>query len=287
MDATATTARRGTASLLGAAAALAVVATGADRAAVASRQSEAAAVRILLVSPTNGTVVPRYGPSPLFRWRITQAGAAPARGSGRLEVSTSPSFAQSASYRFGCGAAAGRCPQKHRWPATQPYWYDLANSCSDVPPVGSCGRLSRTLYWRVRYEPAGAASRSSPVGVLERAVSADRTPPAVTTVAGSSRLGGTAAVTFFVSDGSGSVRDIVELAAGARVVFGVRTAWTAVARVGGATARSSCRCRRRSGRAATASASPRRTRRTTGRPAAPSTRSPRGRRSDGAARLRA
>ncbi len=185
----------------------------------------------MLVSPANGSVVPRYGPSPLFRWRITEAGAAPASGSGRLEVSTAPSFAQSVIYSFDCGAAAGACPEKHRWPASQPYWYDLANSCSDVPPVGSCGGLSRTLYWRVRYEPAGAASSTSPVGVLERAVSADRTRPLVTTVPGSSRFGGTAAVTFFVSDGSGSVRDIVELEAGARVVFGVRTAWTAVARV--------------------------------------------------------
>ena len=67
--------------------------------------------------------------------------------------------------------------------------------------------------------------------MLERAVSADRARPLVTTVPGSSRFGGTAAVTFFVSDASGSVRDIVELEAGARVVFGVRTAWTAVARV--------------------------------------------------------
>jgi hypothetical protein len=233
MGATVIAGRRGKVSLLAVLAVLAAVAlvpTAAAPAAGASRQAAGVSVRVLLVSPAGGTIVPRYGPSPLFRWRITESGRAPARGSGRLEVSTSPTFAQSAIYSFDCAAAAGGCPQAHRWPGTQPYWYDLANSCSDVPAVGSCRTLSRVLYWRVRYEPAGAASATSPVGVLERAVSSDRTPPAVKTVAGNSRVGATAAVEFLVSDGSGVVRDIVELESGASVVFGVRTAWTTVAR---------------------------------------------------------
>ena len=232
MGATATAGRRGTATLVGAFAALALASPAAGPAALAKRERAGGQVRVLLVAPANGTVVPRYGPSPLFRWLITETGPPTVRGSGRLEVSTSPTFTQSAIFSFVCGAGAGACPQEHRWPASQPYWYDLANSCSDVPPVGSCGRLSRTLYWRVSYEWSGARSSSSPVGVLGRTLSPDRSPPAVTTVAGGSRLGGTAAVSFFVSDGSGIVRDIVELEAGARVVFGVRTAWTPVARSG-------------------------------------------------------
>ena len=112
MDATASAGRRGTASLLGAAAALALVATAAGPAAVTSRQSGAAAVRIQLVSPANGTVVPRYGPSPLFRWRITEAGAAPARGESgpASKVSTSPSFAQSAIYKLRLRRRGGPLP---------------------------------------------------------------------------------------------------------------------------------------------------------------------------------
>ncbi len=188
-------------------------------------------VAISLLGPANGTTVVRYGASPDFAWRITLTGEPPARGSGRLEVSTSRSFAQSAVFRFDCGYSSGDCPTSYQWPNQTPYWYDQANSCSDVPPSGTnCSGLSTTLYWRVRYEPAGAKSYSSPVGVLQRSAPTDTKPPIVNTVVGSSPHGSNATVYFHAGDNSGLVRDIVELEDSAgNVVFGVRTEWNVVA----------------------------------------------------------
>jgi hypothetical protein len=187
-------------------------------------------VAIALLGPTNGTTVARYGASPTFSWKISLTGKPPARGSGRLEVSTSPSFNQSAVFRFDCGYTSGDCPSSYQWPNQTPFWYDQANSCSDVPPSGTnCGSLSTTLYWRVRYEPVGAKSYTSPVGVLQRSAPTDTRPPTVNALNGTSAYGSNATVYFHAGDNSGLVRDVVELYdSSGNVVFGVRTEWNTV-----------------------------------------------------------
>jgi len=183
-------------------------------------------VAIQLVSPRSDSVVARYGPSPMFTWRISARGLPPPRGSGRLEVSTTRSFAQEAVYRFDCGYSPGDCVSHFRWPSGSPHWYDLANSCSDVPPEGSCGRLSTTLYWRVRFQPVGGRSYTSPIGILERSSPTDRTRPTVRAEAGSSDYGGPARMLFWAGDRSNVVRYVVQLYDSAgKMVFGARTDW--------------------------------------------------------------
>src|SRR5262249_28474129 len=159
---------------------------------------------IELVSPARGSAVPRYGASPVFTWRISARGLPPPKGSGRLEVSTTRSFAQEAVYRFDCGYSPGDCVPHLQWPSSAPHWYDLANSCSDVPAVGSnCGSLSTTLYWRVRFEPVGARSYTSPIGVLRRSAPTDTTPPTAKAESGSSQYGGPAPLLLLAGDPSG------------------------------------------------------------------------------------
>lgn len=185
-------------------------------------------IAITLLSPVTAAVVPRYGPSPVFDWLIKSTSAAPLHGSGRLEVSTTSDFAQSAIWRFECGYSAGDCIQHHQWLATSPYWYDEANSCDDVPAVGKCGALSKTLFWRVRYQPVGGKSWSSPTGRLQRSVTSDSTRPKVQAENGSAAYGVAARVLFWVSDDSGTTRDIVQIYDGGQVVFGMRTQWDSV-----------------------------------------------------------
>ena len=73
------------AALLAAAAALAVAAGSGEAKAIPN-------LSIQLISPTPGSVIPRYGASPSFTWRISARGLPPPKGSGRLEVSTTRAF---------------------------------------------------------------------------------------------------------------------------------------------------------------------------------------------------
>jgi len=186
-------------------------------------------VAIQLVAPSSGSVVARYGASPVFAWRISARGLPPPKGSGRLEVSTTRSFAQEATYRFDCGYSPGDCVPHFRWPNASPHWYDMANSCSDVPPEGVCNGLSTTLYWRVRFQPAGGRSYTSPIGILQRAMPTDVTPPTARAEAGSSQYGGPARMLFWASDKSGVVRYVVQLYdIDGKMVFGARTDWRTI-----------------------------------------------------------
>jgi hypothetical protein len=194
----------------------------------ASGSTPAPRIAITLLGPTAGTVTPRYGPSPAFSWLINASGKAPLHGSGRLEVSTTASFAQMATWRFDCGYSPGDCVMHHQWPAVAPYWYDQANSCDDVPPVGSCNTLSKLLYWRVRYQPVGGKSWSSRTGIVRRSISSDTTAPKVQADPGSAQYGAPARVLFWVDDDSGVTRDIVQIYDGGKVIFGMRTEWNDV-----------------------------------------------------------
>lgn len=186
-------------------------------------------VSIQLVSPGSGAVVQRYGPSPVFSWRISARGLPPPKGSGRLEVSTTRSFAQEAIYRFDCGYSPGDCVPHFRWPDSSPHWYDMANSCSDVPPAGTnCGSLSTTLYWRVRFEPVGGRSYTSPIGILQRSPPADTSPPTARAEAGSSTYGSPARMLFYAGDPSQVVRYVVQVYSGRSMVFGARTDWRTI-----------------------------------------------------------
>jgi hypothetical protein len=185
---------------------------------------------IQLVAPAGGTVVPRYGSSPVFAWRINARGLPTPKGSGRLEVSTTRSFAQEAIYRFDCGYSPGDCVPHFQWPNTTPHWYDMANSCSDVPPVGLCNGLSTTLYWRVRFQPVGGRSYTSPIGILQRSTPTDVTPPTAQAQPGTSAYGDPAQMLFWASDRSNVVRYVVELYNGdGKVVDGARTDWRTIA----------------------------------------------------------
>ena len=135
-------------------------------------------VAIALLGPTNNTTVARYGASPTFDWKITMTGRPPARGSGRLEVSTSPTFSQSAVFRFDCGYSPGDCPTSYQWPNQTPFWYDQANSCSDVPPVGS--QLREPLHDALLARPIRASGREVVLepGGRAAALGADRHHPA-------------------------------------------------------------------------------------------------------------
>jgi hypothetical protein len=161
----------------------------------------------------------------MFRWRISAPGGALLHGSGRLEVSTTPTFTQEAIMRFDCGYSPGDCVAHYRWGTTEPHWYDMANSCSDVPPVGNCNGISRTLYWRVRFEPVGGRSYSSPVGVLARAMSTDTVPPQTQAEPGTSPYGQPARVFFWVQEASGTARYVIQLYNGSKVIYGARTDW--------------------------------------------------------------
>jgi hypothetical protein len=182
-------------------------------------------ITIQLVSPAVGTVVPRYGGSPMFHWTIATMGLAPLHGSGRLEVSTSPTFDQMATARFDCGYSQGDCMTRFQWNNGSPHWYDLANSCADVPPVGDCSSPSRVLYWRVRYQPVGGRSYTSPTWMLRRATSPDTVAPVANADPGSAPYGQLARVTYSVDDGGGATRFVAELYDGSTVVFGARTDW--------------------------------------------------------------
>ena len=187
-------------------------------------------VAIQLVAPSSGSVVARYGASPVFAWRISARGLPPPKGSGRLEVSTTRSFAQEATYRFDCGYSPGDCVPHFRWPNASPHWYDMANSCSDVPPEGVCNGLSTTLYWRVRFQPVGGRSYTSPIGILQRSTPTDVTPPTAQAQPGTSAYGDPAQMLFWASDRSNVVRYVVELYNGdGKVVDGARTDWRTIA----------------------------------------------------------
>jgi hypothetical protein len=186
-------------------------------------------VSIQLVSPASGATIPRYGASPVFAWRLYAHGLPTPKGSGRLEVSTTRSFTQEAIYRFDCGYSPGDCVAHFQWPNSSPHWYDMANSCSDVPPEGSnCGSLSTTLYWRVRFQPVGARSYTSPIGILQRSAPTDTTPPTAQAQSGSSVYGGPARMLFWAGDKSGVVRYVVQLYDGSTMVFGARTDWQSI-----------------------------------------------------------
>jgi len=214
---------RAAAGLVAAAAALAAVAGSGGAKAIPS-------LSIQLVSPTPGGVVPRYGASPVFKWRISARGLPAPKGSGRLEVSTTRTFTQEAIYRFDCGYSPGDCVPHFQWPDASPHWYDMANSCSDVPPEGSgCGSLSTVLYWRVRFQPVGAQTYTSAIGMLRRSAPTDSKAPTAKAEAGSSDYGGPARMLFWASDASNVVRYVVELYDSSKeMVFGARTDWRTI-----------------------------------------------------------
>jgi hypothetical protein len=182
-------------------------------------------ISIRLLAPISGTIVPRYGASPYFTWLITAHGQPPPKGSGRLEVSTTPTFSQEAILRFDCGYNPGDCVPHFQWPDSTPHWYDMANSCSDVPPVGNCLGVSKQLYWRVRFQPVGGRSYSSSIGVLQRSLSPDSVAPSVRAEGGSSDYGGPARMLFWAGDNTGLTRYVVQLYDGTKMVFGARTDW--------------------------------------------------------------
>lgn len=185
-----------------------------------------AGIAVALAAPASGTVVPYFGASPVFRWRLTFANRGQ-RGTIWLEVSATRSFAQEALQTFDCGYSAQPCPTSFRWPDHQPYWYDLSDSCADLPPVGDCSGLTNVFYWRVRFEPEGTSAKvSSPVGTFRRAPATDRTPPVATALAGTGAYGSPDRFFFYAWDGSDVERAQFQVydAAGT-VVYGARNDW--------------------------------------------------------------
>ena len=81
------------------------------------------------------------------------------------------------------------------------------------------------LYWRVRFQPAGGRSYSSPIGMLQRSAPNDTRSPTAKAEAGSSDYGDPARILFWASDASNVVRYVVQLYEGRKMVFGARTDW--------------------------------------------------------------
>jgi hypothetical protein len=185
-------------------------------------------ISIALVSPAGGSSLDRYAASPVFRWQIQTGGSAKLYGSGRLEVSTTPTFSKRVTARFDCGYSPGDCMTQFHWGDQRPFWYDQADPCSDIPADGNCGVPAPSLYWRVRYQPVGGKSWSSPIGVMHFASPSDTTPPAANALPSTSAYGAPAVFHFKASDNRETVRDEVQLYAGGTAIFGARTEWDQV-----------------------------------------------------------
>jgi hypothetical protein len=182
-------------------------------------------ISIVLGAPGAGTLVARYGASPVFHWQIeTPSGTTP-WGSGRLEVSTTRTLAKEVVERFNCGYEPGDCPTQFQWKDVWPYWYDQSDPCSSIPAVGNCATPPPFLYWRVRFEPVGGRSYSSRVVTLRRPAPTDIQPPTANAIAGTSVYGATARFYFYATDNSGVTRNEIELYDGSQVVYGARTRW--------------------------------------------------------------
>jgi hypothetical protein len=191
----------------------------------ASGASKIPSISIQLLGPATGISIPRYAASPVFQWRIEPRGAAHLYGSGRLEVSTTASFSKEVAARFDCGYSPGDCMTEYQWSNKWPFWYDQADPCSSIPPAGNCGTAPSTLYWRVRYQPVGGKSWSSPVGTLRFATPADSKPPTANALPSGSPYGQQGVFHFDAADNGGVIRDEVQLFDGNTVVFGARTDW--------------------------------------------------------------
>ena len=182
-------------------------------------------ISVTLGAPTSGVVVPWYGASPLFQWQVKSSNPKQ-EGTIWLEVSTTPAFTQEVLRQFDCGYTPGPCTSSFRWKNAQPYWYDLADSCADLPPSGNCSNPMAVFYWRVRFEPAGTAKKiSSPVQSFRRTRPADRRPPVAKAVQGSAAYGATTRFYYYAHDTSGVTRTELELYDGSTVVYGARDDW--------------------------------------------------------------
>jgi hypothetical protein len=195
--------------------------------AAASRSAEGASARIsvALISPDPGTLVPYFGASPLFQWRLSFANPGQ-RGTIWLEVSATRSFKQKVLQMFDCGYTSQPCVTAYRWRNSQPYWYDLGDHCADLPPLGRCAGLTNVFYWRVRFEPEGGSRKvSSPVGMFRRAVPRDGTAPVAVARAGRGKVGSPDRFFYVGWDSSGVSRAEFQLYDGDAVVYGARNDW--------------------------------------------------------------
>lgn len=200
--------------------ALLVAALGAS-----SARANHAGIAVTLESPPAGTVVPYYGASPWFRWQLAFANGGQ-RGTIWLEVSATRTFRQEALRMFDCGYTPGPCTTSFRWPDRQPYWYDLSDSCADLPPLGACRGRTAVFYWRVRFEPEGTSRKvSSPIGMIRRAGVGDARPPTATAMPGTGAYGVPDRFFYYASARSGASRAEFELFRGADVVYGARNDW--------------------------------------------------------------
>ncbi len=182
-------------------------------------------ISVTLAGPTSGVLVPWYGASPLFQWQLKSSNPKQ-EGTIWLEVSTTPTFAQEVLQQFDCGYVPGPCTSSYRWKNGRPYWYDLADSCADLPPSGNCANPRAVFYWRVRFEPAGTARKiSSAVESFRRTRPADTRPPVARAVQGSAAYGETTRFYYYAHDNSGVTRTELELYDGSTVVYGARGGW--------------------------------------------------------------
>ena len=161
----------------------------------------------------------------MFQWQLTLRDPAQ-RGTIWLEVSTTRTFQQVARQIFDCGYTPGPCTTTYRWKNSQPYWYDLSDSCADLPPIGTCSGLSGVFYWRVRFEPEGTSRKiSSRVGVIKRAAPVDRKPPTASAEPGTGVYGSPDRFFYTAVDDSNVYRPMFQLYDGDTVVYGARNDW--------------------------------------------------------------
>ncbi len=193
--------------------------------AAAKTNPKAVHISVTLGAPAGGTQIRWYGASPVFQWQLKSSNPKQ-QGTIWLEVSNTPAFNQEVLQQFDCGYTPGPCTSSYQWKNQQPYWYDLADSCSDLPPSGTCAGPTTTFYWRVRFEPNGTANKiSSAIGSFSRAAPADTRPPSATAVKGSSPYGSPTRFYYDASDRSGVTRMELELYDGTTVVYGARGQW--------------------------------------------------------------
>jgi hypothetical protein len=182
-------------------------------------------ISVTLTGPAAGVLVPWYGASPVFQWQVKSSNPRQ-QGTIWLEVSTTRAFGQEVLQQFDCGYTPGPCASTYRWKNSQPYWYDLADSCADLPPSGSCASPTSVFYWRVRFEPAGTAKKiSSPVQSFRRTPPTDRRAPVAKAVAGNASYGTPTRFYYYAHDNSGVTRTELELYDGDTVVYGARGNW--------------------------------------------------------------
>jgi hypothetical protein len=182
-------------------------------------------ISVTLAAPASGVLVPWYGASPRFQWQMKSSNPKQ-QGTIWLEVSTTPAFTQEVLQQFDCGYTPVPCTSSYQWKNTQPYWYDLADSCADLPPSGSCASPTRVFYWRVRFEPNGTAKKiSSPVQSFRRTPPTDTKAPVANAVQGTAAYGAPTRFYYYARDNSGVTRMELELYNGRNVVYGARGDW--------------------------------------------------------------